>query len=198
MNHETRWGFDIDSVVGDLSAVLEKVAREEYGLEIRSDQFTEFRLETCLPYDPEFIEKWVDRALDPQWTARMEPYPDAVEVLTVLAKRQPLIFVTARSERGPILDWLRGCLRNVPAERICVEAVGGDGCKLPALRRWAVSHFVEDRLETCHVISHGGILPLVFEQPWNAGRHEYPAVRNWREIDEWIQDRGNGGSEWRG
>ena len=192
------WGFDIDSVVADLSGILERVAREVYGIEVSRSQFTEFRLETCLPYDPEFIVEWISRAIEPHWTAQMEPYPGAVEVLTEVAERQPLLFVTARSDVEPIREWLRGQLVNVPESRIQVQAVGTREPKVPVLQKWGVSYFVEDRVETCDLVCQHGIVPVVFEQPWNVGRHGYTAVRSWSEIRELVHNGGNGGLGCRG
>jgi len=181
------WGFDVDSVVGDLSAVLERVAWEVYGIKVSRTQFTEFRLERCLPYEPDFIMQWISLALEPQWTARMEPYPGAVEVLTGLAKSQSLRFVTARADDGPVRRWLLRHLPQVPAWRLQVEAVGSSGSKVRVLRQWGVTHFVEDRLETCRELQENGIVPIVFEQPWNSGRHGFISIKDWWEIGRWIE-----------
>jgi hypothetical protein len=198
MRRETRWGFDIDSVVGDLSAVLERVASEIYDIRVSRSQFTDFRLEECLPYEPDFIMEWLTLALDPYWTGQMEPYGGAVEVLTEVARRQPLLFVTARGETEPVRGWLLRQLAEVPMDRIQICAVGPSASKLPVLQKWGITHFVEDRVETCDLLWHHGIVPVVFEQPWNVGRHGYRAVRNWDEIRDLVRDKGNGGLPWPG
>jgi uncharacterized HAD superfamily protein len=186
MDASTRWGFDIDSVVGDLSEILERIAWEEFGIRIARAQFTEFNLEECLPYEPEFIIQWLTRALQPHWTSQMKPYPDAVEVLTELAELEPLRFVTARSDHHTIWRWLKSHLTEVPNNRIHVEAVGHSRSKLGVLVRWGVSHFVEDRLETCEQLHQNGIVPVVFHQPWNRERHGFMSVESWREIRSLI------------
>lgn len=182
MDRSIHWGFDIDSVVGDLAEILERVAWEEYGIQITRSQFTEFNLELCLPYEPEFIVQWITRALDPDWTARMKPYPGAVEVLTELAELQPLRFVTARAEEGSICQWLVKRLPDVSEERIHVQAVGNSNAKLDALTHWGVSHFVEDHLDTCELLHQHGIVPVVFHQPWNRERHKFISVESWQDI----------------
>ncbi len=184
------WGFDIDSVVGDLSGVLVKVAEEVYGIQLSPDQFTRFRLEECLPFEPDFILEWIARALEPRWTALMEPYPGAVEVLTGLSAWQPLRFVTARPEVEPVRSWLVGRLDRVPADRIHTEAVGYADLKLQVLKDWGITHFVEDHVETCHLLQRSGIVPIVFEQPWNMGLHAFATVRNWSEIGGLVMDNG--------
>lgn len=196
MKKKAIWGFDIDSVVGDLSAVLEQVAWEEFGVRVSRTQFTEFHLEKCLPLGEEFIMKWITKALEPKWTLRMEPYPQAVEVLEELALSQPLYFVTARPEKSAISKWLFTHLGSVTQERIKIEAVGILNTKVPVLRQWGVTHFVEDRLETCELLSRNGIIPVVFEQPWNAGRHSFPSVRDWMELKRLIVGSNNGDPIW--
>ncbi|MGQ9654240.1 MAG: 5' nucleotidase, NT5C type [Thermodesulfobacteriota bacterium] len=181
------WGFDVDSVVGDLSTVLERVAWEVYGIRVSRAQFTEFRLERCLPYEPGLVLQWINLALEPEWTDRMEPYPGAIEVLTMLAESQELRFVTARPRTEPLRSWLRRHLPKVSPERLKMEAVGNSGSKVRALRQWGVTHFVDDHLETCVELNDHGIVPIVFEQPWNAGRHGFTTIRDWWEIGRWIE-----------
>ncbi len=50
-----------------------------------------------------------------------------------------------------------------------------------------ISFFIDDRLDTCELLSRHGLTPLVFEQPWNRVRpHGFKTVSTWREIDELI------------
>jgi hypothetical protein len=193
-----RWGFDIDSVVGDLSAILERVAWEEFGVRVSRSQFTDFHLENCLPFGPEFILQWISAALEPRWTLQMEPYPGAVEVLQEISRVQPLYFVTARPDRETVSIWLREKLVAVPQETIRVQAVGIFESKLPALKEWGITHFVEDRLETCEILAQSGIVPIVFEQPWNARAHPWRTVRGWDEILGLVRAAQHGGMSWPG
>ncbi len=59
MKAPVTWGFDIDSVVGDLSGILERVAWEEFGVRVSRSQFTDFQLENCLPFEADFILRWI-------------------------------------------------------------------------------------------------------------------------------------------
>lgn len=188
MNPSARWGFDIDSVVGDLSSILERVAWEEYGVRVSKSQFTEFQLEKCLPFDEALVVQWINTALEPRWTLQMEPYPGAVEVLTEISRWQPLYFVTARPDAGAVAQWLRGLLEDVPGQSVHIRAVGVFQSKLPALRSWGVTHFVEDRLETCEALAVSQITPIVFHQPWNARPHPWRTVKSWEEIRRLVTE----------
>lgn len=196
MKRPVRWGFDIDSVVGDLSAVLERVAWEEFGVKVSRSQFTDFQLENCLPFEAEFIFRWISAALEPRWTLQMEPYPGAVEVLSEISRFQPLYFVTARPDSKGVFLWLQEKLAGVPRESIHVKAVGVSETKLPSLKQWNITHFVEDRLETCGIIAENGIIPIVFEQPWNLRPHPWRSVKGWDEIMELVREPVYGGVHW--
>lgn len=190
-----RWGFDIDSVVGDLSAILERVAWEEFGVRVSRSQFTDFQLENCLPFESEFILRWISAALEPRWTLQMEPYPGAVGALTEISRMQPLYFVTARPDSEGVSLWLRERLVGVPQESIHVKAVGISETKLPALQEWDITHFVEDRLETCGIIASSGIVPIVFDQPWNLRPHPWGRVRSWEEVLGLVRELALGGAQ---
>jgi hypothetical protein len=41
---------------------------------------------------------------------------------------------------------------------------------------------VEDRLETCEALYRNGIIPVVFDQPWNRGRHPFRSVQSWDDL----------------
>lgn len=198
MKAPVRWGFDIDSVVGDLSGILERVAWEEFGVRVSRSQFTDFQLENCLPFEADFILKWISAALEPRWTLQMEPYPGAVEVLRKISEFQPLYFVTARPDSEGVSLWLQEKLKGVPKESIQVKAVGISESKLPSLKQWNITHFVEDRLETCEILSQNGIVPIVFKQPWNLRFHPWRSVKGWDEILELVGEQLLGGAQWPG
>ena len=187
------WGFDIDHVVGDLTTIMERVALEEFGEKITRDMLTDFDLISCLPYDKDFIIKWVMRALDADWTEKMEPYEGAVDVLTKVSEHQPLYFITARTDEAPIRKWLCRRLSCVPEDRIFVDAVGHSGNKLEVLQNLKLTHFIDDRLETCQVLDENGIVPIVYEQLWNIGKHAFETVRSWEDIyKKVLNDAGEG------
>jgi uncharacterized HAD superfamily protein len=54
------------------------------------------------------------------------------------------------------------------------------------LKERGVRYFVEDRLDTCHLLAEAGIIPIVYEQPWNREPHPFAVVRDWDDIAEMI------------
>ena len=175
-------GFDIDSVFGDLSELLVRVAREVYGIHLRIEQFTDFSLEKCLPFEESFVHEWLSKSLNSQWTSRMRPIAGSVELLSEIGRKNRLHFITARSKEDSIQEWVFRQLPDVPAKNICVMAVGNYDKKAKALKDLGLSYFVEDRIETCELLYRQGIFPIIYHQPWNAGWNGFPRVRDWKEI----------------
>jgi hypothetical protein len=94
---------------------------------------------------------------------------------------QTVRFVTARPEAGVIRTWLE---HNMPldADRIDVAATGSFEAKAEVLLAQGIRVFVEDRLETCFLLSRVGITPILFAQPWNRYPHPFREVSSWEEI----------------
>ena len=109
--------FDIDGVVADIMTTFLSLVRERYdcGHHLRYEHITKFSLEDCLDLEPRIIAELIRELIDRPHQLAVEPFPQAVAVLTRLARETPLLFVTARDRAGPIRTWLHApCLRCRP------------------------------------------------------------------------------------
>jgi uncharacterized HAD superfamily protein len=161
-------GFDIDGVVADTGGAFVRIAREEYGIRsISIDDITSFEVEECIDVDPVIIETIFSRLLNDPLKAGLQPMENAMPVLHRFAAEAPLTFVTAR-----------------PAvfSRIRLVAMGVHDNKFPYIKELGLSHFVDDRLQTCKALYRKGITSLVFRQPWNNNGHDLPTVDDWQAI----------------
>lgn len=190
-----RLGFDIDGVVADIMTTFLDMAQERYGPHPFSyKDITTFYLEDCLGFDPEMVATLIRELIDRPHELPVEPFPQAVPVLSRLAEEAPLVFVTARDRSGPIQLWLNRTLAPVPAQSIWVMATGDPDTKLHYLKAHAIEYFVEDRLETCFDLARAGITPILFAQPWNRRPHPFLEVAGWTELaDLLFKDNGGGG-----
>lgn len=178
-----RLAFDIDGVVADIMTTFLDLAKERYGrVHLRYEQITTFFLEDCLDLEPWIIDALIRELIDRPHELKVSPFPHAAPVLTRLAQETPLIFITARDRAAPITAWLRRTLDQVPPEAIRVFATGDPETKIHYLQDHGISHFVEDRLETCHHLATHGITPILFAQPWNRQEHPFLEVRDWPEL----------------
>jgi 5'(3')-deoxyribonucleotidase len=113
-------------------------------------------------------------------------YDGASDVLNRLLEcHNPLLLVTARPYLGPVGDWVR---ENISLDTHQVEVVttGSFEDKAVVLLEKGITHFVEDRLETCFTVQEAGIVPVVFKQPWNRQPHRFLEVGSWAEIARLI------------
>jgi len=115
------------------------------------------------------------------------PISGAVEVLTRLSYFGPIFFVTARSNRDAIIEWVEKTLGLGDGNAIHLEATGAHEDKLPILLKHGIRYFVEDRLETCYLIQGSPVTPIVFDQPWNRKEHPFLSVGDWDEIHDMIE-----------
>ncbi len=184
-----RLAFDIDGVVADTMQVFLRLARDRYGIDgLSMEDLRCYNLYECLDLDRTVLDELICLTLDDEHTLMVPPMEGAPEVLTELAQRGPLRFVTARIWPESISQWLEQTLPDVMADRIQVIATGAPEAKLQILKDLDVRFFVEDRLETCRFLSGQGIQPLLFDQPWNRGlpEDEFPRICNWDELRQWV------------
>ena len=179
--------FDIDGVVADIMSTFISVANERYNIHhLRYDDIVEFDLVRCLQMDEAVVWEILDLLLNRPEELDIVPLPDAVPVLTRLAQRHPLLFVTARDKAEPIFTWLTNNLPQVPPEDIRIIATGDPEAKLEYLQDHNIVYFMEDRLETCFHLARHGIQPLLYDQPWNRRPHSFPVIHSWQDLAKLI------------
>ncbi len=175
--------FDIDGVVADTMASFIKVAKERYGIEgIRREDIKSYWLEDCLPIDEKIIGEIIGEILKDPFNTDLKPMDGAVEVLTKLAKKSSLVFVTARPIKEPIVEWLRTTLKQVDKSYINVIATGRHEAKIDVLKKLNISYFLEDHLDTCIQLFDAGIGAIVYDHPWNQGKTPFLRIKKWAEL----------------
>lgn len=176
-------GFDIDGVVADTMEVFIRLAWEEYGTRVRPEEITEFQVEECLDMDRDAVADIFARLLEEPIACGMRLMPFAGRVLSELAARAPLTFITARSQKKPIARWLKKELGSQVYGRVRLVATGEHDAKLAHIREQGLAFFVDDRPQTCLQLSQErDIQPIVYRQPWNHGKHTLPEVDGWQAI----------------
>jgi uncharacterized HAD superfamily protein len=182
--HPGLLGFDIDGVVADTMGAFIAIARQEYGITVALNAITDFEVNTCLALDRRIIIDIFNSLLQDPLAAGLKPMPDAVIVLREFAEIAPLTFVTARESREPVAAWLSYVLGDAFNENSRLIAMGDHDGKTEHILNLGLQYFVDDRAQTCISLGELGIIPFVFDQPWNRGRHSLPVVTDWRSIRE--------------
>ena len=179
--------FDIDGVIADTFRAFVKTARERYNVEIEYEAITDYDFRKVIDIDEETSNEIIEMILDNPLGMGINPISGAVEVLTRLSDCGPIFFVTARSNRDAIIEWVEKTLGLGDGKTIHLEATGAHEDKLPILLKHGIRYFVEDRLETCYLIQGSPVTPIVFEQPWNRKEHPFLTVGDWDEIHDMIE-----------
>jgi uncharacterized protein len=177
--------FDIDGVFADTMALFIRLTREYHQIDsIRYEDITQYYLYDCLPLDRELIDGVIEKILDYPHALEMAPLAHSVPVLTRYAEIHPLVFITARPKEAPIRDWVLQTLPDVAPENIRVIAAGEHHLKVDILKDLGFSYYLDDHLDTCIQLSQNGISPIVFNQPWNKGNHNFHRVDDWQEVEK--------------
>ncbi len=176
-------GFDIDGVVADTMEAFIRLARDDYGHTVRPEDITCFEVEQCLDMPRETIGEIFGRLLDDPLGSGLRPMAGAVETITAMSRRGPVTFITARPEPAPLARWLETRFGREVSRRCRLITSGDHDNKADFIRACGLEFFVDDRARTCRMLAaEDGISPIVFDQPWNRGRHQLPTVRHWGEI----------------
>jgi uncharacterized protein len=178
--------FDIDGVVADTMGLFLTLGQDLFGIaHVRYTDITDYHLDRCLDIDPQTIGAIVERIIEGDYDCPLEPLRGAAKVLRRLGHYGPIRMVTARPKTGPMASWMEALLlpERHPVE---ITATGSFEAKADVLAGQGVSHFVEDRLETCFFLEERGITPVLFRQPWNRQPHPFIEVSDWDQLEDLI------------
>lgn len=175
--------FDVDGVVADTMRLFIDIAQGSFAIDhLRYEDITTYHLDQCLDLDPEIIEAIIRQILDGSHASPLRPISGCGQALARFGRDGEMVrFVTARPNEEVIRAWLEATL-PLEAAQIEVVATGSFEAKTEVLKTRGIRVFVEDRLETCFLLSREGIAPIVFKQPWNRSPHPFREVSSWEEI----------------
>lgn len=180
-------GFDFDCVIADTANTYLEILCKKYGYCSYSlEDIVNFEVEECIDVPAEItIKIFSEMEKDPLKTG-VSPIPGAVQTLTKLAQVCQPAIITARNLTEPVYLWLEThlpALDQATIRNFRVAASGDHNDKLTSIKQYGITHFVDDRAMTCQTLAEAGITPLVFDQPWNRGRHTQQVITNWQEIN---------------
>ncbi len=179
--------FDIDGVIADTMNLFLDILKDHYDINsVCYDDITCYQLDQCLDVNPDILKSSTIRIMNGDYKATLAPMPGAATVLQkVAAATGRLLLVTARPEPGPITEWMND-LVGAQSDRLEIVTTGSFEAKTDVLLDNGIRWFVEDRIETCHLLKEAGIEPVVFRQPWNRVPHDYLTIGSWPELEARI------------
>lgn len=178
--------FDIDGVVANTMQLFIDICRDVYDIHhLRYEQMTVYDLNQCLDIGPEIIQAVVQRITEGDYPCQMAPIAGAVDVLKRLGQLETIRMVTARPHLGPIEPWVAHHL-GMDNGRVKISATGSFEAKPDLLASERITHFVDDRLDTCYLLQERQITPILFVQPWNRQPHPFIEVDSWKALAHMI------------
>jgi hypothetical protein len=179
--------FDFDGVVADTFRLFVQMAKRDYDVDIDYESIKEYDFLRIIKMDQDHVAQLFSTLTYYPHELDLEPNAGAADVLTRIAETAPPIsVVTARPISGPVERWFEKNIPRIRPDSIRISATSESTAKLEILKQHGTRFFVEDRLDTCHLIAAQGITPIVFDQPWNREAHPYTVVKCWDEIDSLI------------
>jgi len=179
----TSTAFDFDGVIADTFRLFVRMARELYGYSFDYDDITEYEFLKSLEMERGHASEILAVLNDDLPDIDLFPNHGAQRVLERLTNISRVLVVTARPDAGPVELWFSRRIPGVDPGCLTIVATGLNTAKLEVLREKNVTHFVDDRLDTCRMIHEAGITPVVFDQPWNRRPHPFLSVGSWEELD---------------
>ena len=182
-----RIGFDFDGVIADTATTFLKIAASQYGYNsLTKEDITNFELEDCINIPKNVIEQIFTDILNDSVGTELQPIHGAVNTLSEFARQSKLTIITARPISQPVHDWLAIYFEQSLLENIQVVATGDHNDKVRHIHANQIKYFVDDRVATCQALVAENICPVVYNQPWNAGRHNLTMVSDWNDISHLV------------
>ncbi|PIE58778.1 MAG: hypothetical protein CSA33_01110 [Desulfobulbus propionicus] len=181
--HPKKIGFDFDGVIADIGEAFIRLACEEYNhCGISMDQITQFDVERCLNMPPEIVETIFLQILRDSVGTGLMPMPGAVPILEEMSCQAPVTIVTARPMGDPVRAWLRYHCSGRVHRQVRLVAMGDHDDKVRHIKNLGLTCFIDDRVETCMMLTEAGITSYLFAQPWNQSCTALPRVESWADI----------------
>lgn len=179
----TEIGFDFDGVIADTATTFLSIAAKEYGYNsLTKSDITNFELENCINIPSTIIQQIFTDILTDSLGTGLNPMDGAIDVLHRFALHSPVTIITARPIDQPVHDWLETYFSPAALNNFRVVATGDHNDKIRHIHANEIKYFIDDRVATCLSLAEENIQPIVYNQPWNEGRHELSSVSDWEEI----------------
>ena len=180
--HPKEIGFDFDGVIANTGESFVKIATKEYGYNFQLSDITQFDVEDCIDIPVDTVYKIFMDIMEDSLATDVKPMPGAIETISEITSCHPITVITARSLLDPVRDWFDHHFAGKINERIKLTAMGDHNDKVRYAREQKLNYFVDDRAETCLQFAEANFQPILFNQPWNQGQHDFPTVSNWHDI----------------
>ncbi len=180
-------GFDFDGVIADIGEAFLRIACTRYGYcSFTLEEMKTFQVDDCTPVPREVIENIFQDIVVDTLATGVIPLPGAISTLETLSNISKPLIITARPLREPVSLWLKHYLSEEAFSQVRIIATEDHDNKVPFIQQEGLTHFIDDRGETCVQIAKAGLTPILFRQPWNRDYLSFTTVHGWQDISQLI------------
>ena len=162
-------GFDFDGVIGDMNEVITEVAARHLGVTLDPKNTENYFLRYCYGGMSLDMEKAIiNDSLTFESTKKLKPIDGAIDALKRWQEysQNKVTIITARESEYVLSPFINTYLEDIDHEIFYGQKKKGEICRMLDL-----THFIDDFIFNLIDIANHGILPLLFDQPYN---HDLP------------------------
>lgn len=175
-------GFDFDGVIANTGETFIRLAEVNHNFTVSLEEITHFDIENCINMPHEVVYDIFMEIMKDSLKTGVSPMHGAIQTIADMTESHTMTVITARSMLTPVEDWLNHYLTAEKTDKIKLVAMGDHNDKVRYAKEHKLKYFIDDRAETCQQFAEADFQPIVYDQPWNRGRHSFPVVSNWEEI----------------
>jgi len=161
-----RCGFDIDGTITNMNLLITEISSKLLGIELDPSDTEYYFLRYNYGGIPLSIEKAIiEEALSVKSSEKLQPIEGAIEVLKEWSEftKEPIIMITAREDDNALLPFINNYLKD----QFPFKIYYGFRQKGALCKELNITHFIDDFIFNLIDIANSGIIPLIFDQPYN-------------------------------
>lgn len=183
-------GYDFDGVIFNLGPIIAEEASKILGRNIDVSEITKYGLSECLNITEDQVRYIINSCWEDKWFQNNYFISGALDGLELMGSLNiPISVISARPHPERIKKYL---LTHLDMDPTMINVYYAQSCDKGALAKdLNMNMFVDDHFVSLDSMSKHGILPLLFDAPWNQEpTNYYYRIKSWEEIKEIILELG--------
>lgn len=190
-----RIGIDVDGVLAELVPALIEFHNNEYGTNLKFEDFFSFKANRVWGGTLEEAIQKVEEFLKSHYFEKIQPIKESINGINALKQKHKLFVISTRQSfvHEKTINWLEKHFPSTFSKTFFANYWEKDKPKIlksEVCLKKRISILIEDELDWAIECAEKGIRVLLFDTPWNQTKEELPEniqrVFSWKEIIELI------------
>lgn len=159
-------GIDFDGVIGDTKSLITNIASKHLNIQLDPEDTESYFLRNCFGGMPIEIEKKIiEETLTIKSTKKLKPIKNAIEILSKWQKSTGNLIEIVTSREDPQV--LKPFIDKYMINKLDFAIYYGKFNKGQFCKEHKFTHFIDDFIFNLIDLANYGIIPLIFDQPYN-------------------------------